>query len=202
MVDADPNAAEFMKAVWVTDLTADPAFLAEIVPETTAHKLGSWIGALRTQHAYDTRERLAELTVPTLVIWGTQDFLFPVVEQNRVKAALDGAVDACNLPYHFYKTYAKLPLPESGFQETDIGHNVQWGAHAAAAADITAWVINGEPTEDLPYADPANTGTIRARPTSSSSGKLTSARQSANHGPRQSKGTITLRSPRIPGNAV
>jgi pimeloyl-ACP methyl ester carboxylesterase len=159
-VDADANAAEFMKAVWVTDVTADPAFLAEIVPETIAHKLGSWIGALRTQHANDTRERLAELTVPALVIWGTQDFLFPVVEQDRVKAALDGAVDACNLPYYFYKTYAKLPLPESGFQETDIGHNVQWGAYEAVAADITAWAITGEPTEDLPYADPANAGTI------------------------------------------
>ena len=37
---------------------------------------------------------------------------------------------------------------------------MQWGAYEAVAADITAWVITGEPTEDLPYADPANAGTI------------------------------------------
>jgi non-heme chloroperoxidase len=159
-VDADPNAMEFMETVWVTDVTADPAFLAEIVPETTATKLGTWIGALRAQHAHDSRDRLVELTVPTFIVWGTQDFLFPDSEQALVKTAFDAAVDACNLPYYFYKTYGKEPLPASGFQETDIGHNVQWGAYDGIAADITSWVTNGEPTDDLPYADPADVGTV------------------------------------------
>jgi pimeloyl-ACP methyl ester carboxylesterase len=163
-VSADPNATTFMEMVWVTDVTADPDFLAEIVPETTATKLGTWIGALRTQNAHDIRDRLAELTIPTLVIWGTQDFLFPEVEQTRVKEALQAAVDACHLPRYFYKTYGKVALPESGFQETDIGHNVQWGAYEAIADDITAWVTTGEPTHDLPYADPDNLQTILIDP--------------------------------------
>jgi len=152
--DADPRAREFVAAVWVTDPTADPSFLAEIVPETTATRLGTWIGAVRAQHAFDSRTRLAGLTVPALVIWATQDSLFPEQQQQLVRAALDNAVDRCNLDHYYYKTYGKIPLPASGLQETDFGHNVQWGAHEAIAADLTAWVTTGEPTDDLPFADP------------------------------------------------
>lgn len=158
--DADPDAIEFMATVWVTDPTADPDFLAEIVPETTATKLGTWIGALRAQHAFDSRQRLVGLTVPVLVIWATQDNLFPVGEQQRVKSALDSAVDACNLGYIFYKTYGKLRLPESGSQVTDIGHNVHWGAYEAIAADISAWITTGAPTVYVPYADSTEPTTI------------------------------------------
>lgn len=156
--DADPTGAEeFMTTVWVTDVTAEPAFLAEVAPETIEVKLGTWIGALRAQNAFDSRARLEELSVPTLSIWATQDFIWPYDPyQVDLLAALDTAVAACNLEYYFHKTYGKEPLPASGFQETDYGHNVQWGAPEAIAADITAWIDNGEPTTDLPYANPAN----------------------------------------------
>jgi pimeloyl-ACP methyl ester carboxylesterase len=163
-IDADPDAREFMATVWVTDPTADPTFLAEIVPETTETRLGTWIGAVRAQRAHDSHERLRALTVPTVVIWATQDFLFPDFEQQRVKSALDAAVDGCSLGHYFYKTYGKAPLPASGFQETDIGHNVQWGAHDAIAADLTSWVATGRPTPDLPYADPTETGRVLSDP--------------------------------------
>jgi non-heme chloroperoxidase len=161
-MDADPNAMQFMEEQWVVELTADPAFLAEIVPETTATKLGTWIGALRNFNAFDTQQRLEELTVPTLVIWATQDafFLFDP-DQTRVQAALDGAIEACNLDVYFYKFYGKEPLPASGFQESDIGHNLQFGPAAETFGDdITAWVTTGEPTTDLPYANPADFGTV------------------------------------------
>ena len=154
--DADPAAGEFMATVWVTDPTADPRLLAEIAPETTATRLGTWIGAVRAQRAFDSRSRLPGLTVPTLVIWATQDALFPEPDQRRVRDALDGAIEGCNLDYYFYKTYGKAPLPASGLQETDIGHNVQWGAHEAIAADLAAWVATSRPTGDLPFADPSD----------------------------------------------
>lgn len=159
-IDADPGAREFMATVWVADPTADAAFLAQIVPETTATRLGTWIGAVRAQRAFDSRSRLSELTVPTLVIWATQDSLFPAPEQQRVRAALDTAVEECNLERYHYKTYGKAPLPASGMQESDIGHNVQWSADVAIAADLTEWVTTGAPTTDLPYAAPANPSRI------------------------------------------
>jgi hypothetical protein len=98
---------------------------------------------------------LKQLTVPTLVIWATQDNAFPADEQARVRAALDGAVAACRTRYVF-KTYGKQPLPASGAQESDLGHNTQWGAPQAVAADLEAWVATGRPTRDVPYADRAD----------------------------------------------
>lgn len=46
-----------------------------------------------------------------------------------------------------------VPLPQSGAQESDIGHNVQWGAPDAVAADIDAFIKTGEPTPDLVHSD-------------------------------------------------
>lgn len=75
-------------------------------------------------------------------------------------AALDAAVEAGRTSYVF-KTYGKAPLPASGFQESDIGHNVQFSAGRAVADDIDSWVTTGMPMRDLPYADPADLSTIR-----------------------------------------
>jgi hypothetical protein len=56
---------------------------------------------------------------------------------------------------HFWKQYGVLPLPQSGAQETDIGHNVQWGAPDAVAADIAAFAKTGAPTADQAHSDKA-----------------------------------------------
>lgn len=151
--DADANADDWMARNWVTEPTAEPRFLAEIVPETAGTRLGTWIGGVRTLARFDHRERLKQLGVPTLVIWATQDGLFPAPDQVAVRAALDAAVDARNTRYMF-KTYGKQSLPASGMTETDLGHNTHWGAAAALAADLVAWVETGRPTADLPYAEP------------------------------------------------
>jgi non-heme chloroperoxidase len=161
--DVDPNVNDFLAAVWVVDPTADPAFLASVLPETSATKLGTWIGANRNFSSFDSRTRLAQLSTRTLVIWGTQDNFFPDPEQITVRAALDAAVNACRTHY-YYKTYGVQPLPASGFQETDIGHNIQFGAGEAIALEITSWVEDREPTPDLPYADPTNTQNILIDP--------------------------------------
>lgn len=154
--DADPGADAWMAQNWVADPVASPDFLAAIVPDTATTRLGTWIGAARNLASLDHRERLKQITVPTLVIWATQDNLFPMEpDQAGVRAALDAAVAACRTSYAF-KTYGKQALPTSGAQESDLGHNTHWGAPEAVAADIAAWVQTGRPTADLPYADPAN----------------------------------------------
>lgn len=154
--DADPDATNFMATNWVADPTAEPAFLNAILPETVNTKIGTWLGGNRNLISFDHRTRLTQLTVPALVIWATQDSLFlDSPDQIEVRAALDAAVNACRTSYYF-KNYGVQPLPASGFQENEIGHNVQWGAAEAIAADITRWVRDGEPTRDRPRADQNN----------------------------------------------
>lgn len=72
-----------------------------------------------------------------------------------MRAALDTAVAAGRTRYVF-KTYGRTPLPASGQQESDLGHNTQWGAPQAIADDIVAWVATGRPTTDWPHADPVD----------------------------------------------
>jgi pimeloyl-ACP methyl ester carboxylesterase len=151
--DADPDVDDWMLRNWVVDPAASTELIASILPEASTTRLGTWIGGVRSIARFDTRAGLKQLTVPTLVIWATQDNAFPADEQARVREALDGAVAACRTRY-FFKTYGKQPLPDSGAQETDLGHNTQWGAPQAVAADLEAWVATGRPTPDLPYADP------------------------------------------------
>jgi hypothetical protein len=48
-----------------------------------------------------------------------------------------------------------IPLPASGFQESDIGHNLQWAAFDTVAIDIDAFIATGAPTLDLVHSAPA-----------------------------------------------
>ena len=43
--------------------------------------------------------------------------------------------------FNFWKEYGIVPLPQSGTEQTDIGHNVQWGAPDPVAADIDAFLF-------------------------------------------------------------
>ncbi len=154
-LDADPGAGEWIARNWALEIAADPDFVQRIVPETAAVKLGTWIGVLRAVTRTDNRDRLRRLSVPTLVLWATQDNFFVEENQAELRSALDMAVAAGSARYVF-KTYGRAPLPASGQQESDLGHNTQWGAPRMVAADITAWVRSGRPTADLPYCDPAD----------------------------------------------
>ena len=154
-LDADPGAGEWIARNWALEIAADPDFLRQVVPETSAVKLGTWIGVLRAVTRTDNRDRLRRLSVPTLVLWATQDNFFVEENQAELRSALDMAVAAGSARYVF-KTYGRAPLPASGQQESDLGHNTQWGAPRMVAADITAWVRSGRPTADLPYCDPAD----------------------------------------------
>jgi pimeloyl-ACP methyl ester carboxylesterase len=154
-VDADPQAAGWIAKNWVVDPAADPAFLVPYVPETAHVRLGTWIGASKALLATDNTARLHELNVPTLVIWGSQDNIFLAdPDQKAIKAVLAAAAKAHGTTY-FWKQYGVRPLPQSGAQETDIGHNVQWGAPDAMAADIDSFIRHGVPTPDLSRSDAA-----------------------------------------------
>lgn len=154
-LDADPNAKDWIAKNWVVDPAADPAFLVPYVPETANVKLGTWIGATKALLETDNTERFKDWNVPTLVIWGIQDNIFlDEPDQEAIKKALASAARAHGRIY-FWKEYGTIPLPASGGQESDIGHNVQWGAPDAVAADIDAFIKTGAPTADLPHSDTA-----------------------------------------------
>jgi pimeloyl-ACP methyl ester carboxylesterase len=155
-LEADPSVLEWNRKNWVVDPVADPELLRAVNPETARTPLGTWIGTLRSMAAFDNREALTRLSVPTLVIWATQDNAFPAdPDQAQLRAALDAAAAACRTTY-VYKTYGKQALPASGQQESDIGHNVQWGAPRAVASDIASFIRTGRPTAERPYADPTD----------------------------------------------
>jgi pimeloyl-ACP methyl ester carboxylesterase len=145
---ADPDVERWLAASWDVDPVADPALVARIVEETAEVRLGTWIGATRGMLAMDNRERLRDLRVPALVLWGRQDAIFTEPDQEEIRAALAAAQAAHGTPWAF-KTYGALPLPPSGAQESDLGHNLQWEAPEAVAADILALVETGSPTGDL-----------------------------------------------------
>lgn len=154
-MDADPGARAWIAQNWALEIAADPEFVRKVVPETAAVPLGAWIGVLRSLTRLDHRERLRQLSVPALVIWATQDNFFVEENQAELRAALDAAV-ASGCTRYVFKTYGRAPLPESGQQESDLGHNTQWGAPHMVAADLMAWVKTGRPTADLPFCDPAD----------------------------------------------
>jgi pimeloyl-ACP methyl ester carboxylesterase len=155
-LDADPDALTWMAQNWVVDPVADPAFINAIIPETARIPLGTWLGAIRNLSKFDNTVRLQKLTAPALVLWATQDNVFPETpDQNDLRKSLGQAVKAGRTTCYF-KVYGKQLLPASGMQESDIGHNTHWGAPQAVAADIAAFIRTGKPTSDLPFADPKN----------------------------------------------
>ena len=142
--DADPNADDWIMKNWVVDPVADQALIKAIEPETGSVRMGTWIGATEALLDYDNTARLAALTAPTLVIWATQDAIFyKTPDQDGLIAALKSS----KAPFT-WKQYGTVALPKSGFQEGEIGHNVQWDAPEQVAADIVSFIATGKPTAD------------------------------------------------------
>lgn len=163
-LDADPNAMEWIAANWTLDPAAQPAFLAPYTPETAKTRLGTWIGATRGLLAQDNTERLKSLSVPALVLWATQDSIYLAKDQDEIKASLKDATAKTGVTF-YWKEYGALPLPASGAQETDIGHNIQWSGSETVAKDIEAFIKTGAPTQDLAHSAPApNISTIIVEP--------------------------------------
>lgn len=154
--DAGPVVQDFLKDMWVVDPAAEDSFIRAIYPETARVPLGVWIGIMKGLVQMDNREALKNLKKPTLILWATQDNFFPETpDQQWVKEAFESAARA-NGTQVVYKIYGKAPLPASGMQETDLGHNLHWGAPKAVAADIASFIESGMPLKGLPYANPTN----------------------------------------------
>lgn len=160
--DADPDAASWLAANWVTEPAAEPSFLATMQPADI--KLGTWIGAARALLEFDTRKRLEHIKVPVLVLWGSQDALLPESpDQRELLAALGVATERYGTAYRF-KQYGVRPLPADMGQLDDIGHNLHWGAADPVARDIASFLLSGEPTRDRVSANPDDPRTLRIEP--------------------------------------
>jgi pimeloyl-ACP methyl ester carboxylesterase len=159
---AAPGFEDFLTGSWVADAIADPAFLAQIVPETAATPLGTWIGALEAITETDNTQRLEQLKPPTLVLWAVQDDLFPPeIEQKLIDALTVAAGQGGSF---WWKQYGVLPPPADGTQ-TDLGHNLVWEAPGPIALDIASFLTLGRPTNVLFHTDyPADIHRIVAGP--------------------------------------
>ena len=153
--DLGAEVTDFLKENWVYEIATDEAYLESIHKETIQTPIGTWIGAIKVLCEVDNREALQHLRVPTLVLWATQDMAFPQPDQEQVKAALAKA-SGMHGTRIIYKTYGKIPLPASGYQENDLGHNLQWPAPKEVAADVSAFIKNGFPLSNIPYVNPEN----------------------------------------------
>jgi hypothetical protein len=104
------------------------------------------------------------MKVPVLIMWATQDSIFLQSDQDAITAALKVAAKNGNADI-YWKEYGIVPLPASGFQESDIGHNIQWAAYDMVATDIVAFLKTGKPTDDLVRSDSAqNTRKLMVEP--------------------------------------
>jgi pimeloyl-ACP methyl ester carboxylesterase len=154
-LDADPNTETWVRTSWVVDPTANPAFIDKLAPETAQVRIGTWLGVAGMLLTNNNTARLGTLSVNSVILWGTQDVLFPEADQIALRLALDTAAEACRSGY-IWKQYGKVALPASGEQESDLGRSPHWGAPAQVAADIHAVITTGRPTSDLYFANPAN----------------------------------------------
>jgi len=122
---------------------------------------------LASANSYEDPE-LQTLAVPTLVLWGSEDFYLDRASQDRLMDSLRQASQTHTGMYFYWKQYGRRSLPPSGdkHQADDIGHNLSWEAPRQLAADIDSFIRKGAPTRDLYRTDaPADVQDCRgARP--------------------------------------
>jgi pimeloyl-ACP methyl ester carboxylesterase len=154
--DADSDAVNWIYHNWEMTPVSDPQLGGIVTPEAADTTLGTWTGVPEFVLTIDNTEKLKNLSVPTLVLWGTQDVVFSASDEAALRKSLDQSRVLCR-GHYFFKTYGKEPLPSSGLQTNDIGHVLHWEAPEGVAADLAAYLRpGGEPTRDLWYADQNN----------------------------------------------
>jgi pimeloyl-ACP methyl ester carboxylesterase len=159
---AAPDFNDFIDNQWVTSAVAPQWFLDQLRLDTTAIRLGTWIGALKQIYATDNTERLRHLTVPTLVLYATQDDIFsPADEQTLIDSLTTAAAGRGSF---WFKQYGQLPPTASG-EQTDLGHNLPWEAPDGVATDIASFLERGRPTLTLYHTDyPTDVQRVIAEP--------------------------------------
>jgi non-heme chloroperoxidase len=154
-VDIDPDAVRNISQHWDISVIAAPEVVAMISAQTAAESLATWGVLDPTPRPRDPPARLNELSVPTLVLWGSEDFYFDRASQERLIAELRRASESHPGMYFFWKQFGVRPAPASHDKHDadDIGHNLSWEAPGPLAAEIDSFVRNGSPTRDLYRSD-------------------------------------------------
>lgn len=144
-LDVDSGAVEWMKTLWnfypLTPLrsTDEQAERAARIP------LAVWVGANEAILNADLGRELADLDVPVLVVWGSQDSFFRKTDQELVVKVLEERWRRRGIGFT-WKQYGVRALAADGIQTDDVGHNLTWDAPKAVATDLAAWIDSGAPT--------------------------------------------------------
>lgn len=159
-IDLDPSAVRWMRQFWnFYPLTPDRS-TEEQAERAARIPLAVWVGASEAILGADLRDDLAELDVPVLVVWGTQDSFFRQTDQQVVVAVLTARARERGQRFT-WKQYGIRPLPTNGIQVDDVGHNLTWDAPTAVATDLAAWINTGRPTSNWYRANtPGDPATI------------------------------------------
>ncbi len=166
-LDIDPDAVRNITQHWDISAIAAPEVVEAIAAQTAGESLASWGILDPTAAPRAPPERLDALSVPTLVLWGSEDAGLNKESQQRLIEVLQRASSSQKGMYFYWKQYGVRPPPASGdkHQADDIGHNLSWEAPRQLAADIDSFVRTGAPTRDLYRTDaPADIHKIIVEP--------------------------------------
>jgi pimeloyl-ACP methyl ester carboxylesterase len=166
-IDIDPEAVHDIIAHWDISAIAPAPVVAMIAAQTAAESLATW-GTMDPLPAPPSPpERLENLSVPTLVLWGSEDAGLDRASQQRLIDVLQAASHSHPGMVFYWKQYGVRPPPASGDKHDadDIGHNLSWEAPRQLARDIDRFVRTGAPTPDLYRSDaPRDRQTIVVEP--------------------------------------
>jgi len=166
-IDIDPDAVRNIAEHWDISNIAAPQVVKTIAAQSAGQSLASWGTLDPTPAPTVPSDRLDTLTVPTLVLWGSEDAGLSRASQNRLMELLEQAGRTHSGMYFYWKQYGLRPPPVSGDKHDadDIGHNLSWEAPRQLAADIDSFVRTGAPTRDLYRTDaPADIHSIITEP--------------------------------------
>ena len=154
-LDIDPDAVRNITQNWDISAIAAPEVVQAIAAQTAAESLATWGTLDPTPPPPAPPTRLDALSVPTLVLWGSEDAGLSRASQDRLIELLRKASEASPGMYFYWKQYGVRPPPPSGdkHEADDIGHNLSWEAPRQLAADIDSFVRTGAPTRDLYRTD-------------------------------------------------
>jgi pimeloyl-ACP methyl ester carboxylesterase len=166
-LDIDPDAVRNIAQNWDISAIAAREVVETIAAQTAGEWLASWGTLDPTPRPPAPPENVQTLSVPTLVLWGSEDFYLDRASQDRLVDLLRQASQTHNGMYFYWKQYGKRSSPPPGdkHQADDIGHNLSWEAPRQLAADIDSFIRNGAPTRDLYRTDaPADVHKIVVEP--------------------------------------
>jgi pimeloyl-ACP methyl ester carboxylesterase len=166
-LDIDPDAVRNIVRNWDISAIAATEVVEMIAAQTAGETLASWGVIDPTPAPQRTPDRLDALSVPTLVLWGSEDAGLNKASQDRLIALLRRASQTHAGMYFYWKQYGVRPPPPSRDKHDadDIGHNLSWEAPRQLAADIDSFVRTGSPTRDLYRTDaPADVHKILVEP--------------------------------------